>query len=124
MPGHAKSDRAKQRDVSALEEEYTLRAVQIYQEGQGSSSGKGMSLQKAVDKAKEECWSAKKGHVKLSTSTVHRRLKGGKSRQDAADDRNWLTPEETNVVIDFAIEYADRGFPLSHRRLKEHVDQV
>ncbi|KAJ7024114.1 hypothetical protein C8F04DRAFT_881576, partial [Mycena alexandri] len=28
------------------------------------------------------------------------------------------------LSVTFAIECADRGFPLSHRRLKEHVDQL
>jgi hypothetical protein len=33
------------------------------------------------------------------------------------------SPEE-RVVIDFAVECANCGFPLSHRRLKEHVDKI
>ncbi|KAJ7179995.1 hypothetical protein C8R43DRAFT_848834, partial [Mycena crocata] len=27
-------------------------------------------------------------------------------------------------VVSFAISLADRGFPLSHCRLKEHVDEI
>jgi hypothetical protein len=38
--------------------------------------------------------------------------------------RAWLTDAETDVVINFIIEMGDRGFPLSHRRLKEHVDML
>ncbi|EDR04558.1 uncharacterized protein LACBIDRAFT_304343 [Laccaria bicolor S238N-H82] len=28
------------------------------------------------------------------------------------------------MVIDYAIEVASCGFPLSHRRLKDHVDSI
>ncbi|KAE9402779.1 hypothetical protein BT96DRAFT_816030, partial [Gymnopus androsaceus JB14] len=36
----------------------------------------------------------------------------------------WLTTKETNVVIAYIIKVANQGFPLSHRQLKEHVDEV
>lgn len=32
--------------------------------------------------------------------------------------------EEMEVVIDYAIECGDRGFPLSHRHLQEHVNEI
>jgi hypothetical protein len=38
--------------------------------------------------------------------------------------RAWLLLAVVDVVIDFIIEMAHRGFPLSHRRLKEHIDTI
>lgn len=32
--------------------------------------------------------------------------------------------EEEWVLIDFIGEIGNHGFPLSHRRLKEHVDEI
>ncbi|KAK6993235.1 hypothetical protein R3P38DRAFT_2448362, partial [Favolaschia claudopus] len=123
MVKHAESDRSKSK-FAKVEEDWVIRAATIYNEGQGSSSGPPLSLQKAIDKAQEE-YHAQTGLVlKLAKSRVHRRVHGGRSRQEAADERNWLTPEEVKIVIDFAIEYANRGFALSHKRLKEHVDSI
>jgi hypothetical protein len=44
--------------------------------------------------------------------------------REAHEEQKWLTSDEEWVVIDFAVECANRGFPLSHRRLKEHVDEI
>ncbi|KIM35937.1 hypothetical protein M413DRAFT_78899 [Hebeloma cylindrosporum] len=62
--------------------------------------------------------------VKLSHATLKRLVDGGLTRDEAHEARSWLMPSEVNVVIDFVVEMADRGFPLSHRRLKEHVDLI
>jgi hypothetical protein len=35
-----------------------------------------------------------------------------------------LSDGEEDIVIGFIVEMADRGFPLSHRCLKEHVDSI
>ncbi|KAJ7149854.1 hypothetical protein C8R43DRAFT_846151, partial [Mycena crocata] len=99
-------------------------AVEIYQEGQGSSSNTTPSLQKALEKAQQECLDQTGKVVKISKAKLHRRVHGGKSRQEAADERAWLTPEEVEVVVGFAVECGNRGFPLSHRRLKEHANQI
>jgi hypothetical protein len=124
MTKHAESIHKKQQRGAKFEEEWTLRAAQIYQEGQGSSSGPLLSLQGALERVKQECLAQTGKIVSLNTSRIHRWVQGGKSRREAADDRSWLTPDETNIVIDFTIECGNRGFPLSHRRLKEHVDQI
>lgn len=39
-------------------------------------------------------------------------------------EKSWLTAEETRVIIHYVVEVAACGFPLSHRRLKEHVDEI
>ncbi|KAJ7442314.1 hypothetical protein FB451DRAFT_961463, partial [Mycena latifolia] len=71
-----------------------------------------------------ECAEQDKKLVKLSTSALHRHVHGGKGRVEGHEHEGWLTKEEAEVVITFAIACADRGFPLSHRRLKEHVDTI
>ncbi|KAJ7233165.1 hypothetical protein C8J57DRAFT_1315357 [Mycena rebaudengoi] len=60
----------------------------------------------------------------LSKSTVDRLLKGGTRKSDSNADRGWLLAEEEVIVADFCLQCANRGFPLSHRRLKEHVDMI
>jgi hypothetical protein len=39
-------------------------------------------------------------------------------------DKSWITKEESDEVIRYAVETASWGHPLSQRRLKEHVDHI
>ncbi|KAJ7032140.1 hypothetical protein C8F04DRAFT_886400, partial [Mycena alexandri] len=74
--------------------------------------------------AQRECLEQDKKHIKLTTSTLSRRLNGGVSKREAHEHESWLTAAEADTVISYAIACADRGFPLSHCRLKEHIDQI
>ncbi|TFK16765.1 hypothetical protein FA15DRAFT_552211, partial [Coprinopsis marcescibilis] len=62
--------------------------------------------------------------VKIPHSTVAARAAGRKSRKEAALAQEWLRPEETEIVIKHVIQSANQGFPLTHRRLKEHIDRI
>ncbi|PPQ86722.1 hypothetical protein CVT24_012473, partial [Panaeolus cyanescens] len=62
--------------------------------------------------------------VNLSHATLARWDEGGQTREDAAAERAWLSPAEEEVVVDFVLDMASRGFPLSHRRVKDHVDSI
>jgi hypothetical protein len=99
-------------------------AIQIFTEGHSSSSTPAPSLHDALAQAEKECLQQDKKKVTLSKSTLQRRANGGLSKKEAHEHESWLTKEEAEIVVVFAIACADRGFPLSHRRLKEHVDQL
>ncbi|KAJ7711100.1 hypothetical protein B0H16DRAFT_1238677, partial [Mycena metata] len=71
-----------------------------------------------------ECWQEEKKTVDISKSMLDRRIKGGCNQKEGHKHQAWLTKEETDTVADFTAECLDRGFPLSHRRLKEHVDEI
>ena len=62
--------------------------------------------------------------VKIDHGFLIRQASGCRTKAQANAAGSWLTPEETEVVIQYAHECSDRGFPLSHRRLKEHVDEI
>jgi hypothetical protein len=62
--------------------------------------------------------------IKLCYNTLIRGAAGRKSRAEANAGKSWLTDEETTVVITYISELGNHGFPLSHRRLKEHVDDI
>lgn len=62
--------------------------------------------------------------VPLSFNTVYRLATGKQSIQDFNKSKAWLTKEESDIVIEFAIKTAAPGFPLSHRQLAEHVDEI
>jgi Tc5 transposase-like DNA-binding protein len=62
--------------------------------------------------------------VKLNYNTLIRGARGGRSRAEANTARAWLTDGETGVIIAYIAELGNRGLPLSHRRLREHVNEV
>ncbi|KAK7029198.1 hypothetical protein R3P38DRAFT_2384544, partial [Favolaschia claudopus] len=113
----AKSDRVKDRELAQLREKYMQRAIRIWRdsrEGPGTSTQEALSLNKACRMAEAECLAEKKKIVTLSTSSLDRRIKGGRSTHEAHADQKWLSPEEERVVINYAIDCANRGFPVSH----------
>jgi hypothetical protein len=73
----------------------------------------------------EQLYLEEKGdHIHLSFATLGRLASGHHSRSEANEHRRWLTPIEDDIIVAFSIEIGARGFPLSHRRLKEHVDRI
>jgi len=63
--------------------------------------------------------------INLNHNTLNNRAKGGITLSlFNSSTKSWLTPAETNIVIEYVVEMAKRGFPLSHKRLKEHVDEI
>ncbi|KAG2045997.1 hypothetical protein BDR06DRAFT_899931 [Suillus hirtellus] len=38
--------------------------------------------------------------------------------------KRWLTEGEEETVIDYIQQMATRGFPLNHKRLKEHINEI
>ncbi|KAJ7612437.1 hypothetical protein DFH06DRAFT_936683, partial [Mycena polygramma] len=62
--------------------------------------------------------------ISLSRSTVNRLVNGGATQSASNAAKSWLLEEEVETVICYAIEVASRGFPLTHRRLKDCVDDI
>ena len=49
---------------------------------------------------------------------------GSWSLAESNRTRCWLLPEEEEVILEFALENASRGWPLSKERIKAHVDKI
>ena len=47
-----------------------------------------------------------------------------RSQAEANVAWSWLTDNITEVIIEYISEVGNQGFPLSHCRLKEHMDQI
>lgn len=62
--------------------------------------------------------------IKLDHVTIIRGAKGGRSRAQANAAKSHLTDGEAKIVIDYIAEVGNRGFPLSHRRLREHANAI
>src|ERR1700676_733131 len=62
--------------------------------------------------------------IKLCYNTLICSAAGGRSWAEANGAKSWLMKEETTVVIIYITKLGNRRFPLSHQRLKEHVDKI
>ncbi|CEL61987.1 hypothetical protein RSOLAG1IB_04738 [Rhizoctonia solani AG-1 IB] len=62
--------------------------------------------------------------IRIAHSVLEYRLKGGKSASEAHAKEAHLLKPENDLVCNYAIQLAKRGFPLSHKRLKEHIDEL
>lgn len=125
MARHALSDEKKKQNYEDLREKYMLEAIDATRAEQNKDPGeKKKSLRAICEDMEKKCLREKKKAINLDHNTLSRRVKGERSIREANQDKAWLTPQETEEVIEYAISLANRGFPLSHRRLKEHVDEI
>ncbi|KAF8498949.1 hypothetical protein F5888DRAFT_1592165, partial [Russula emetica] len=105
-----------------LKETWMQRAIEIYHQEQ--QLPKPRSQEKVCRQAEAECFQQTKKVVKLSSSTLDRHTKGGQSHKEGHRGQRWLNNEENEAVLQDIILNAQRGFPLTHRRIKEHVDEI
>ncbi|TDL17553.1 hypothetical protein BD410DRAFT_690290, partial [Rickenella mellea] len=49
---------------------------------------------------------------------------GGRSITEMNAAKQKLTPAEERVLVDFALESADRGFPLTHRSIENYANNI
>ncbi|KAG2347929.1 hypothetical protein BDR05DRAFT_875178 [Suillus weaverae] len=63
--------------------------------------------------------------ISLNHNTLANLTKGGvQLSKFNSSMKSWLTPTETNKVLKYIVEMARCGFLLSHKCLKEHVDEI
>ncbi|KAJ7937488.1 hypothetical protein B0H13DRAFT_1560421, partial [Mycena leptocephala] len=127
MPGRPKSNTKKAQLDRAAKDGCYARAVVLYQEEKARILAPGERRKggrKICDIVEKEYYRDHRKCVNLSTSTLDRLANGGipKSASNAA--KGWLLPEEAEIVIQYPIDVASRGFPLTHLRLKECVDSI
>ncbi|KAF5379261.1 hypothetical protein D9757_010705 [Collybiopsis confluens] len=127
MVRHAESDNNKSQRASEAKIALQKRAVEAYQE---ELAWRNLGLPNLVG-AKAICnrftnlHRAETGQIiKLNYATIINHAKGKPTRAESNAARTWLTAGKIEAVIAYIIEVANQGFPLSHRRLKEHVDEI
>ncbi|KAG8712307.1 hypothetical protein FRC09_020010 [Ceratobasidium sp. 395] len=127
MVGRAKSLQKRRIQYSEEKEQLTQEAVSRYQAGAmrtigGKKHRKG--LRTICTEVSNEHATATGRRIKLSHETISRRSKGGRSQKEAREAQAHLTKAEAALICSAAIETAKRGFPFSHKRLEEHINQV
>lgn len=60
----------------------------------------------------------------VSKSSLQRLVAGGIPMSAFNAAKQLLTPSEERVIVDFCLESADRGFPLSHKNVYQSADNI
>lgn len=119
MPGKSQSRRAERKDRSQNRNTCLDRAVQLWQLEHDKPNA--LSLKKICERVETEFFDETGQRVHLSDSTLSRRVKGGRSMEQAGEEMAWIGVSEGREVIAYIQECAGRGFPLNHKRIREHV---
>lgn len=126
MVGHALSETKKRQLVREVEDGLRAWAVEAYWNELVKPAGVKRRGAQTIAKDFTSLFRCETGkHITLDHSYLccHApKTIRTKSKFNAA--KSWLTMEEMEVVIDYAIECGDRGFPLSHHHLWEHVNEI
>jgi hypothetical protein len=127
MVGIAKSQALKNQILRKEVDDLKAYAVNLYTTEQERSLAPGekkKSLRQICKDASDAHFAETGRRIPLAHNTLARHGKGGGTLTQSNQQKSWLTAEEAENIINFAIEIAQRGFPLSPRRLKEHCEAV
>lgn len=124
MAGRSKSLSKRAQDSREEKEKLIIAAIVEYQLEQEKPEKERKGLRKVCKAIQVRHYLKTGKDIKIDPTTLNRRVNGGLGIIDSNALKAWLNPEEADVIIEYVIEVAARGFPLSHRRLKEHVDEI
>jgi hypothetical protein len=99
-------------------------ATEQYKAGATTESGRKMGLRDICQSAEEGCWAESGVRISLKKSTLSRRLRGVPSQAESNSKKSLLMDDEAQVLITYALNLADQGWPLSEKRLKEHAASI
>ena len=106
-----------------MHEEWMMRAVDAYR-GQAGEGTEKYGLQKVCNKMVKRCWEEDKGVIRLDKETLRRRMNGVQSKAKSNTAKGWLSEVEEDMIVNYAIELANRGLPLRRKRLHEHAEAL
>jgi hypothetical protein len=114
MVGRAKTQRQHNKAAADFKDTWMQRAIEIYHQEQ--QLPKPRSQEKICRQAEAECFQLTRKVVKLSSSTLDRRAKGGQSHKEGHKGQRWLNDDENEAVLQDIVLNAQRGFPPTHRQ--------
>jgi hypothetical protein len=125
MVGHAKSNALKSQIARQRKDNLMAQAVALYQaEKAEPAGGKPASLRAVCKTISDDYYSRTQIRIHLDHNTLARLSNGGRSLTETNGKKSWLKNEEQDIIIQFVIELARRGFPLSPKRLREHTEHI
>lgn len=123
MVGRAKSVAKKQQEASEEKAEWQRIAVERYRAELEKLVKERKGARRICEEVEIEHKVQTRRSIHLNHATIIRHADGGKPLREFNAEKRWLSDEEEEMVLRFSEETAARGFPLSHRQLRKHVNQ-
>jgi hypothetical protein len=127
MVGLAKSQSLKKQILRDEVDNLKAYAVKCYttEQERTLAPGEKRKSTRQICKAVSDAHFAETGRrISLAHNTLMRHAKGGVTLTQSNQQKSWLTPEEEKNIVNFTIEIAQCGFPLSPRRMREHCEAI
>lgn len=125
MPGRAKSQATKSLEELKLIEKYRHLAVEAYKEQGNDTPGPKRGLSSFCKEFELLCLQETKHKITLHKSTVSRWVnQTSQPIREFNKTKQLLTDREEISIVDYVVSLAYRGFPFSHDRVKEHVNEI
>lgn len=124
MVGKSKSEAKKEREWAEEKAELQRVAVTRYRKELEEKDGKKRGARKICEEVEIEYKNRTGKSISLNHATIIRHANGGKPIADFNAEKCLLSKEEEKIVLGFVAETANCGFPLSHRRLREHANSI
>ena len=125
MPGRAKSRTLRSRVSNGAREILILRAVRLYEAAQDPSFGETLGYRAAAKRVEVENYASTGKWIAVNHNTVrNRHQKRNQSSYNAHFAISHMTRDEEDELVSYALEVAKRGFPLTHRRLRECAEEI
>lgn len=125
MVNHAKSNALKTQIDREQKDKLMAHALALFHSQQvGTATGKPMSIRKLCQLVSDEHYAKTQKRIAVDDTTLGRLIKGGITKTESNGKKSWLTKEEGDIIVDYAIEKACQGFPLSPKRLREHAEKI
>ena len=124
-PQGARKPKALQKKADSQEKDLLyVAAVCHYEEELCKPASDRIGLQKICEEVSNEHFAKTHNRIVLSRSTLADRVNGVHSRLCASAEWTWETKEEAEQIINFAVEMAQHGFPLSCHQLRNHANTI
>src|ERR1700692_209863 len=108
----ALSEQVKRQKATTRKNAQMRQAIDVYRQQEFKPKDERKSYRQVADE------------FDVSKSTLQRLVMGGVSMSAFNAGKQRLTPAEERVLVDFALESADRGFPLTHANLYKAADDI
>lgn len=127
MPRRALSQTKKAQIQGAQLDILYARAIALYEHERSlPPPHRPLSLRAVCDVIEDEYRkeNSNKRPIKLSHTTLGRRVNGGKSIRETNAEKQWLTPEENEQLVAVILELAEWGHPCNYTRIRELADEI
>ena len=115
MVGRAKSEAKKEQEGADEKTELQRIAVERYHQELQKGDGKIRGARNICEGVEIEHKNKTGHYIHLNHTTIIRHANGGKPMAEFNTKKCLLLKEEEEVILGFAEETANRGFPLSHQ---------